>query len=57
MKLFICANGFTDRQVEAAEEVKELLAHYEFSSRAQLAAFYFAYGKELNHENIYIRNA
>ena len=29
MKLFICANGFTDRQVEAAEEVKELLMKQE----------------------------
>ena len=50
-------NEQIDARFYTKEEVKELLAHYEFSSRAQLAAFYFAYGKELNHENIYIRNA
>ena len=50
-------NEQIDARFYTRDEVKELLAHYEFSSRAQLAAFYFAYGKELNHENIYIRNA
>lgn len=29
------------------EEVRNLLQTYEFSSRAQLAAFYFAYGEEI----------
>lgn len=31
----------------AKEEVKDLLQNQEFSSRAQLAAFYFAYGGEM----------
>ena len=32
------------------EEVKELLRTQEFSSRAQLAAYFFAYGKGINDE-------
>ena len=50
-------NEQIDARFYTKDEVKELLAQHEFSSRAQLAAFYFAYGKELNHENICIRNA
>ena len=50
-------NEQIDARFYTKDEVKELLVHHEFSSRAQLAAFYFAYGKELNHENICIRNA
>ena len=40
-------NEQIDARFYTKEEVKELLAHYEFSSRAQLAAFYFAYGGEM----------
>lgn len=50
-------NEEIEAQFYTKEEVKELLQNHEFSSRAQLAAFYFAYGKEILHENICLRNA
>ena len=41
------ANEEIDASFYTKEEVRQLLEKEEFSSRAQLAAFYFAYGEEI----------